>query len=375
MKAAFLTLILISTFVFADTLDNGQYVLVNPGSQAGGAGTDITNAFSAVTQPVGIIINALNSLCLGPFCDLFQTNPGPCRTPPSLTRFGGSTTNIAGILSNPSADLRSISNFALELPNGFKLSYRSAVDVCAQDFDNQVAFGPGFFALNDSNLSTSLVRPSQPVSVILNYPPTITRPVLLYATGFHRTAAEILQNAQVCPPTKCQNVAFVNGKAIFDAASFSSYIVTQENSNPSPSPSVNPSPGTPSNEIKARCPVGLVVEENTTVSVFFTPNGVPTCVNQGMRIQAIGNNTPQPVTFISCDSQNGQHRFSVDTSEGGSYRVNAEFGKYQSQCVFDVVGRAPTPTPELPVWLALVAASLAFSLARSSKAKATGRKK
>ncbi|MBI5226904.1 hypothetical protein HY994_06775 [Candidatus Micrarchaeota archaeon] len=302
-----------------------------------------------------------------------------CRKPPNLSRFGGATTNVAGILSNPSAELKSVNNFALEATGGFKLSYRSAVNLCGQDFDSNVAFGPGFFALNDSNLSASLVSPAQPVSVVLNYPTTIKRPTLLYATGFHRTAAEILQNAQVCPATKCQNVAFVNGRAIFDAASFSDFIVNDSNPtvtptptpcptncpSPTPPPSVSPTFGVfQTSEMQARCPGGLVVDENITVSVFYVPGGVPTCVNQAMQVQVVGNNSPQTVKFQTCDPLNGQHVFLINTSASGNYQFSASAYGMSAQCSFTVVGRAPTPTPELPVWLVLVAAVGAFVAAR-----------
>lgn len=314
--------------------------------------------------------------------------PSPlCRTAPRLSRFPGTgTTNINNLLSNPLAELKSVNGFALDAPGSVKITYLSGVNVCNQDFDSNVAFGPGWFSFNDAALDSTLVRPSRigsaVATVILSFPPTITRPQVRYASGFHNDPVQILQNAQPCPPTQCQNIAFLNGKAIFDAASFSDYIVTNEETptpsinpltSPTPNPSGSPSPTPPltppatTNELKIRCPVGIVVEENTTVSVFFTPQGLPSCVNQGMQIQAIGNNTSQNTKFISCNSKNGQHVFSVNTTASGKYKITAQYAGILDSCNFDVVGRAPTPTPEISPILILAAALIGFGVTLQRK--------
>ncbi len=305
---------------------------------------------------------------MAPSCSAtLDVQSGFCDVLPRAQTFSGRTTRFH--LLQPNGGLERVANLELERYE-FRLRFGSDVFACGQDFDS-IRASTGFLAVDSGRFHSTFSQPVQPVTITLKNLPYAQMPHLFVRDDVADSPESVIRQGQNCVSSaRCFNLAF-NPTAhtlTFQANGFSSYATSE---------AVNDDPiaGKAMNELKLRCPAGLIVEENTTVSVFFTPNGVPTCVNQGMRIQAIGNNTPQPVTFISCDSQNGQHRFSVDTSEGGSYRVNAEFGKYQSQCVFDVVGRAPTPTPELPVWLALVAASLAFSLARSSKAKATGRKK
>ncbi|MBI2445817.1 hypothetical protein HYV43_05500 [Candidatus Micrarchaeota archaeon] len=145
---------------------------------------------------------------------------------------------------------------------------------------------------------------------------------------------------------------------------------------PSPLPSASPSPSaspTPdqraSNGLKIRCPVGVVAEENTTVSAFYTPDGVPACVGAAMTVTAYANQTYQAVSYRSCDPATGLHRFTINTTQGGSYDVTARYGSFQSRCAFDVVGHAPTPTPELSGWLVLAAALAAFGLARKGRTK------
>lgn len=308
--------------------------------------------------------------------------PNPlCRTLPRLSKFAGaSTTRLDTLLTNPLAELKQVNGFTLETSSGFKAIYRTAVDVCDQDFDANAAFGPGWLSFNHAALHESLVRPTQPVSVILAYPSSIRNPALYYAAGVFSDPAQIRQSGQVCPPSQCRNVVFLNGKAIFDAASFSSYAVDEASATtPTPSPSVqvsvSPSPGVSkanpaeSNELKIRCPAGVVAEDNTTVSAFYVPKGIATCVGAGMQVSAFANASYQGVTYVSCDAATGMHRFVINTTAFGTYQVNAKAGSLEAQCQFDAVGRTPTPTPELSEWLILAAALLAFGMVHSHRAK------
>jgi len=302
-----------------------------------------------------------------------------CRTPPRIAKFGGSsTTNINSLLSNPLAELRSVNGFTLDAPGAFKATYRSAVRICGQDIDANVTFGPGWFSINHDALDSSLVRPTQPISVILSYPSTIRNPAIYYAAGVFSDAAQIRQNGEVCPPTQCRNVAFVNGKVIFDAVGFSSYTVDEEpaatptiqataspteSTEPSASPQATLGPmSEESNELKIRCPVGIVAEDNVTVSAFYTPDGAPTCVGTALQVTAFANGSYQGVTYQSCDSGTGLHRFVINTTATGTFQIAARYDRLQAQCTFDAVGRTPTPTPELSEWLILAVGLAAFGL-------------
>ena len=281
-----------------------------------------------------------------------------CNLLPRSSRFSTGSTDFSAVL-NQFGHLEAVPNLRLERPD-VRLAFGSDVFACGQDFDS-IRADPGFLAVDAERFHSTFSRPAQPITVVLKNLPYTQMPRLFVRDGFADTPEDVLRYGQNCVSSaRCFNVVFdaAARTLTFQSNGFSSYATTDADSKP---PDIS---GQSTNQLKLRCPTGLVVEENATLSAFFTPDGRATCVNQGMQVRAIGNGTSQPVTYVSCDAQNGRHRFVIDTSEGGAYQVSAEFGQYQSQCIFDVVGRAPTPTPELSEVLVLVAALCAFGLVR-----------
>ncbi len=289
-----------------------------------------------------------------------------CRTPPKMTRFDGSTTNLNPILADPFAELKTVQGFVLDAPSSFKLSYRTPVDVCNVDFDGAIADGQGFIAIDSTKLPDSLTRPAQPVTVIMRNLPALATPAIYVADGFVPNRAQIISKGAVCPPSKCGSVTFAGNQAVFEAASFSSFAAGEL-----PADSATPTPAAAGIQtaIKLRCPNTLVIEEIANVSAFYYQDGQPKCVNPALTLIVIGNNSPQDSKFIKCDPATGQHSYSVNTTEGGAYAITAKFQAVASECSFRVIGRAPTPTPELPA-IAALAAALAAGLYAFRKTKA-----
>ncbi len=289
-----------------------------------------------------------------------------CRNPPKLDSFGGGTTFVQGLLdANRFLDLKFVSNFVLERPGQFRIFFANPVDVCGVDFDSLVRSDNGFVSLDGSRLPPSIASAGRVTVVLPDLPPSLSYR-LKVLDGFPQGREEVLSGGVLCTALRCSSVSFAGRQAVFDVTGFSGFAAEPSSApspfvnpsvDPSASPSVSPSGddvsgASLSDGLAVRCPQSLVVEQNATVSVFNVQGGVPVCAS-GLSLFVAGNGSSQSSTLLGCEPFLGRHVFSVNTSESGLYAVTAMLDGRTDVCGFEVVGRAPTPTPELPVWLAL----------------------
>ncbi|MDP2717171.1 MAG: hypothetical protein Q8P02_00350, partial [Candidatus Micrarchaeota archaeon] len=293
---------------------------------------------------------------LAPSCSAtLEVQSGICDQPPRSQSFTGRTTRFD--LLPPNRGLERVANLELERSE-FHIRFASEVFACGQDFDS-IRSATGFLAVNAERFHPTVFRPQQPVTITLKNLPYATMPRLFVFDGFAETPESVINQGQNCAASsRCFNLAFdsVAHTLTFQANGFSSYATSE----------AQETDGTGTNQLKLRCPGGLVVQETATVSVFNVQNGVPKCVsNSGFSV--IGNGSAQENTFLSCDSLSGRHAYAVNTSQSGHYVVSAQLDGQLGQCEFEVVGRAPTPTPELHAWLIVLMALAAFGWARNAR--------
>ncbi|MBI5036427.1 hypothetical protein HZC09_03715, partial [Candidatus Micrarchaeota archaeon] len=282
-----------------------------------------------------------------------------CRTEPKTTKFAGSTTNVRSKLETDRfLDLKTLEGFELEAPGKFSIKYATPVDVCNADIDSAVEWGDSWFSINSSKISESLTKPTKPASVTIRTT-GLKEPALLYLNKPAKSYEEITATGAPCPTDRCLNVAYSPTSVSFDAAAFSSYAVAetakQQTSIQKPVQTEMAS------GLVAKCPDKLIAAEEANVTVFYYENGFPKCIG-GVTMSVTVGGEKTKTEYKDCKS--GKHVFWVNTTLGGTYKVEAKGNGKTSECEFNSVKKKPTPTPETSEIIIALVALLAFAMAR-----------